>query len=520
VVGDSAHRKIDQEPGRSVRPGGTNDRRETITGGRGGRKSAGLIVVVKPGNAGGAKGPYQSRAKARSAGCRLGKGPITEKEACDATDLGWTEWRKVPPKLAALRLRLFLKAKQEPKFRFYALYDRVYRCDVLWAAWEQVRANKGAAGVDGVTIDQIDNAEDGPERLVDEIHEALRSRTYRPQPVKRVYIPKPDGRERPLGIPTVRDRVVQTAAVIVVEPIFEADFLACSHGFRPNRSAWDALAEIRAGLRAGRKEVYDADLRSYFDSIPHDKLMSAVRMRIVDRSVLKLIRMWLKAPVVDGRAGGPPRRQSQGTPQGGIISPLLANIFLHWFDKFFHGPEGPAKWAKAQLVRYADDFVVLARHQGPRLRGWIRQTLEGRMGLEINREKTRIVDMKVPGESLDFLGYTFRYDRDLKGRGFRYLNVGPSKMAIMHEKAFLRQKTSTHFAFVPVPDMIAHLNRHLRGWANYFSFGYPRAAMRHINHYVRQRLWRHLRRRSQRPFRPPEGVSTHNYFARFGLVYL
>jgi len=472
------------------------------------------------GNAGGAKGPYQLRAEARRAGCRLGKGPITEEEKHAATQLGWEEWRRVSPKLAALRLRLFLKAKQEPKFRFYALYDRVYRRDVLWAAWEQVRVNKGAAGIDGVTIDQIVNAEDGPQRLVEELHEELRSKTYRPQPVKRVSIPKPDGRERPLGIPTVRDRVVQTAAVMILESIFEADFLDCSHGFRPHRSAHGALTEIRTALKAGRKEVFDADLRGYFDSIPRDKLMSAVQMRIADRSVLKLIRQWLKSPVVDARKGGPPQRQSQGTPQGGVISPLLANIFLHWFDKFFHGAEGPAQWAKAQLVRYADDVVVLARYQGARLREWIEQTLEERMGLELNREKTRIVDLKAPGASLDFLGYTFRYYRDLKGRDFRYLNVAPSKKAVVHEQAALRRRTSSQCCFVPLPVLIESLNVHLRGWGNYFSFGYPRVARRQINRFARDRLVRHLRRRSQRPYRPPDGVSFYKHLADLGLVYL
>lgn len=450
----------------------------------------------------------------------MGKSPVTEEEVRNATQLGWREWRSVPPRLAALRLRLFLKAKQEPKFRFYVLYDRVYRRDVLWTAWEQVRTNRGAAGVDGVTIDQIVNAENGPERLVDELYEELRRKTYRPQPVKRVYIPKPDGRERPLGIPTVRDRVVQTAAVMVLEPIFEADFLECSYGFRPHRSAHDALGEIRAGLKAGRKEVYDADLRGYFDSIPHDKLLAAVQMRIADQSVMKLIRMWLKTPVVEPRTGSTPRRQAQGTPQGGVISPLLANIFLHWFDKFFHGPQGPAQWAKAQLVRYADDLVVLAHFQGERLRRWIEQTLEGRMGLEINREKTRVVDLKAPGESLDFLGYTFRYYRDLKGRDFLYLNVAPSKKSVVREQAALRQQTSCRRCYMPLPVLIKHINVHLLGWANYFSFGYPRVAKRQINRFVRDRLVRHLRRRSQRPYRPPEGVSFYKHLSDLGLVYL
>ena len=425
-----------------------------------------------------------------------------------------------PEKLSRLRLGLYQKAKGEPRFRFYALYDRIYRKDVLAMAFELVRRKKGAPGLDGVTIDQIVDSEGGSRRLVEELHEELRTKRYRPQAVRRVYIPKPDGRERPLGIPAVRDRVVQMAALLVLEPIFEADFLGCSYGFRPGRSPHQALAEIRGHIKSGLKAVYDADLQGYFDSIPHDKLMAALRMRIVDRSVLKLIRMWLEVPVVDQRKGGPPRRSRKGTPQGGVISPLLANIYLHWFDKAFYRKDGPKQFAKAELVRYADDFVILARYQGRQLTLWIERTLEEWMGLKINRDKTRVVDLKVAGERLDFLGYSFRYDRDLKGRGHRYLNVFPSKKALAKEREKLRQMTSRHLSFVPIPELIEGINGHLVAWANYFSFGYPRVAKRHINSYVRQRLIRHLKRRSQRPFRPPEGVSFYKHLADLGLVYL
>jgi len=450
----------------------------------------------------------------------LGYIPTTEEELLTATNLGWEEWRKVTPKLATLRLRLFLKAKQEPKFRFYALYDRIYRHDVLWAAYDQVRTNQGAAGVDGVSINQIERTENGAEKLVDELHELLRTKKYRPLPVKRVRIPKRDGGKRPLGIPTIRDRIVQTAVVFILEPIFESDFLECSHGFRPRRSAHGALAEIRTTLQSGRKAVYDADLQGYFDSIEHDKLMSAVRMRIVDRSVLKLIRMWLEAPIIDERSNRPPRRESKGTPQGGVISPLLANIFLHWFDRFFHDVKGPANWAKAQLVRYADDFVVIARYQSKRLTNWLEHTLEERMGLKINREKTRIVDLNTPGESLDFLSYTFRYDCSRYGGNNYYLNVVPSKKALIRERAVLKQKTNARYCFVPIPRLIRILNAHLRGWSNYFSYGYPRVAKREINWYVRERLTRHLRRRSQRPFQAPKGMTYYKHFANLGLEYL
>ncbi|MFN7732920.1 MAG: group II intron reverse transcriptase/maturase [Pirellula sp.] len=430
----------------------------------------------------------------------------------------------LPLKVSRLRMKLSQKAKQEPKFRFYALYDRIYRMDVLQSAWKSVRKLGSAPGVDGIRFEDIESTEEGVEVFLKNIHEELRSKRYKPDAVRRVQIPKPDGRMRPLGIPTIRDRVAQMAVLLILEPIFEADFLDSSYGFRPGRNAHGALDAIRSHLREGKREVYDADLKGYFDTIPQEKLMAALSFRISDRTVLHLIRLWLECTIEETDQTGRKTRHkpTEGTPQGGVISPLLANIYLHWFEVLFYSRTGPGTWAKASIVRYADDFVVLARYQSERLRSWIETTLEGRFGLTINREKTKTVNLgPLVGDSLEFLGFTMRYERSILPHSERYLYVGPSRKALQRVREKLHEMTASRHCFKPATIIVSEVNRMLAGWGRYFGYGHPRRAFAQVNYYTFQRMRTHLRRRSQRGCRPSSGRTLYEHlYHQLGLQML
>jgi RNA-directed DNA polymerase len=414
-----------------------------------------------------------------------------------------------PEKIETLQRKLYAKAKAEPGFRFYLLYDKVYRADILAHAYALAKANKGAPGVDGVTFETIEAA--GVGEWLAALAGELREKTYRPQPVRRVLIPKPGGGERPLGIPTIHDRVVQTAAKLVLEPVFEADLDPEAYGYRPGRSAIDAVRRVHGHLKAGYTDVVDADLSKYFDTIPHDELLQCVARRISDKHILALIKMWLKTPIEERTGTGGKRLtggkgSKHGTPQGGVISPLLANIYMNRFLKYWRR-NGLGQRLEARVVVYADDLVILSRGHAGKAHEVLKDVMT-RIGLIVNETKTKLREATT--ERFDFLGYTFGPYWDRR-TGKRYLGAGPSS------KSRQRLKAKVHALTVPGnvrpwPEARDQLNTMLRGWQAYFNYGTLSRTYSDVNWYVANRVRHFLRRRHKVRSRGSRQFSTERVF--------
>jgi group II intron reverse transcriptase/maturase len=386
-----------------------------------------------------------------------------------------------------LQAALHTKAKNSPDYRFYALYDKVHRWDVLAVAYTRCRENGGAAGVDGQTFEDIETY--GVRNWLGELAEEIRKETYRPQPVRRVYIPKPDGKQRPLGIPCIKDRVVQMAAVLVLEPIFEADLEPEQHAYRPERSALDAVRQVEQHLRQGHTEVVDADLSGYFDSIPHPELMKSLSRRISDSRMLRLLKMWLETAVEETDEKGNRQRttrnkdQGMGTPQGAPISPLLSNIYMRRFVKGWK-TGGHERRLDAHIVNYADDFVICCRGTAEDAMAMMR-VMMSKLKLTVNETKTRLC--RLPDETFDFLGYTLSRNYDPRS-GRSYLGARPSRKKIERLCREISEMTGRSTTWLTVEEQIGRINRKLLGWSNYFRIGTISKAYNAVNEHARQRV--------------------------------
>jgi RNA-directed DNA polymerase len=410
--------------------------------------------------------------------------------------MGIADMLTTPETIRTLQRKLYRKAKQEPACRFHALYDKVYRADILSHAYRLVRANKGSAGIDGITFKAIEENEGAP-AFIGELEEALRNKTYKPDPVKRVMIPKNDGSQRPLGIPTIRDRVAQMAAKLVIEPIFEADFCETSYGFRPKKSAHAAVEDVTYAMNTGYTEIIDADLSKYFDTIPHSKLMAVVAERICDGEILRLIQMWLKAPIMEMDKDGTKRNigggkgNRTGTPQGGVISPLLSNLYLHILDRIWERNKLQQRLG-ARIVRYADDIIILCRrNKSEKAMAVLRQILE-RLKLTLNEAKTKIVNAHKG--KFDFLGFTIWMGESSKS-GNLYPHVQPSKKALKAIKDRVTALSKRERTVKPLEVIVNEVNATVSGWVGYFHFKNCSKVLTHLRGHVEERLRTHLRKR-------------------------
>jgi len=417
-------------------------------------------------------------------------------------------------RVLTLQEKLYQKAKQERGYKFYVLYDKMFIPYMLRQAWQQVKSNDGSPGVDNVSIAEVEQY--GVTAYLTELGEDLRRQTYQPQAVKRVMIEKENGGQRPLGIPTVKDRIAQTVCKMILEPIFEADFEDSSYGFRPERSAKDAMTAIKENLKQGKTEVYDADLSNYFDTIPHDKLQIVLKQRVTDPRILKLINKWLKAPIYeDGQYKS--GKGGTGTPQGGVISPLLANVYLHLIDRIVNSASSLFGKLGIQIVRYADDFVLMGRTLPTAIVEKLKSLLS-RMGLSLNETKTRQIHAR--NEGFNFLGFTIKCDNDIQGRSYKYWNIMPSQKSEkkIREKVGEYLKTHGHHK---AKDVAQGLNTIVRGWLNYFDIkgvSYPAMSKRRLRLYLAESLYRYYNRKSQRKSRLYGQKAFEVLVTKYGLI--